>query len=146
MTFDGIEADDIPGWLDTEKYRCFRSSRPSVIENELLRVHQPEYNTTVTLDSVLTYTKYAQYWEKFGINGTEESKERYKNFAQFYKQPIQIDLTVPGTTGQNDPNENQTLTVKVKVDGYNKNGHTFTEIPDFTFTGKANEDPTAWTL
>lgn len=39
MTFDGIEADDIPGWLDTEKYRCFRSSRPSVIENELLRVH-----------------------------------------------------------------------------------------------------------
>ena len=85
MTFDGIEADDIPGWLDTEKYRCFRSSRPSVIENELLRVHQPEYNTTVTLDSVLTYTKYAQYWEKFGINGTEESKERYKDFAQFYK-------------------------------------------------------------
>ncbi len=144
MTFDGIEADDIPGWLDTEKYRCFRSSRPSVIENELLRVHQPEYNTTVTLDSVLTYTKYAQYWEKFGINGTEESKERYKNFAQFYKQPIQIDLTVPGTTGQNDPNENQTLTVKVKVDGYNKNGHTFTGISGFTFTGKANEDPTAW--
>lgn len=144
MTFDGIEADDIPGWLDTEKYRCFRSSRPSVIENELLRVHQPEYNTTVTLDSVLTYTKYAQYWEKFGINGTEETKERYKNFAQFYKQPIQIDLTVPGTTGQNDPNENQTLTVKVKVDGYNKNGHTFTGISDFTFTGKANEDPTAW--
>lgn len=144
MTFDGIEADDIPGWLDTEKYRCFRSSRPSVIENELLRVHQPEYNTTVTLDSVLTYTKYAQYWEKFGINGTEESKERYKNFAQFYKQPIQIDLTVLGTTGQNDPNENQTLTVKVKVDGYNKNGHTFTGISGFTFTGKANEDPTAW--
>lgn len=144
MTFDGIEADDIPGWLDTEKYRCFRSSRPSVIENELLRVHQPEYNTAVTLDSVLTYTKYAQYWEKFGLNGTEESKERYKDFAQFYKQPIQIDLTVPGTTGQNDPNENQTLTVKVKVDGYNKNGHTFRGISDFTFTGKANEDPTAW--
>lgn len=144
MTFDGIEADDIPGWLDTEKYRCFRSSRPSVIENELLRVHQPEYNTTVTLDSVLTYTKYAQYWEKFGINGTEETKERYKDFAQFYKQPIHIDLTVIGEKNAVDPNENQTLTVKVKVDGYNKNGHTFTGISDFTFTGKVNEDPTAW--
>lgn len=144
MTFDGIEADDIPGWLDTEKYRCFRSSRPSVIENELLRVHQPEYNTTVTLDSVLTYTKYAQYWEKFGINGTEETKERYKDFAQFYKQPIHIDLTVIGEKNAVDPNENQTITVKVKVDGYNKNGHTFTGISDFTFTGKANEDPTAW--
>lgn len=144
MTFDGIEADDIPGWLDTEKYRCFRSSRPSVIENELLRVHQPEYNTTVTLDSVLTYTKYAQYWEKFGINGTEETKERYKDFAQFYKQPIHIDLTVIGEKNAVDPDENQTLTVKVKVDGYNKNGHTFTGISGFTFTGKANEDPTAW--
>lgn len=144
MTFNGIEADDIPGWLDTEKYRCFRSSRPSVIENELLRVHQPEYNTTVTLDSVLTYTKYAQYWEKFGINGTEETKERYKDFAQFYKQPIHIDLTVIGEKNAVDPNENQTLTVKVKVDGYNKNGHTFQGISDFTFTGKANEDPTAW--
>lgn len=144
MTFDGIEADDIPGWLDTEKYRCFRSSRPSVIENELLRVHQPEYNTTVTLDSVLTYTKYAQYWEKFGINGTEETKEHYKDFAQFYKQPIHIDLTVIGKKNAVDPNENQTLTVKVKVDGYNKNGHTFTGISDFTFTGKVNEDPTAW--
>lgn len=144
MTFDGIEADDIPGWLDTEKYRCFRSSRPSVIENELLRVHQPEYNTTVTLDSVLTYTKYAQYWEKFGINGTEETKERYKDFAQFYKQPIHIDLTVIGEKNAADPNENQTLTVKVKVDGYDKNGHTFTGISGFTFTGKANEDPTAW--
>lgn len=144
MTFDGIEADDIPGWLDTEKYRCFRSSRPSVIENELLRVHPAEYNAKVTVNSVFSYSKYAQYWEKFGINGTEETKERYEDFAQFYKQPIHIDLTVPGTTEQNDPNENQTLTVKVKVDGYNKNGHTFTEIPDFTFTGKVNEDPTAW--
>lgn len=144
MTFDGIEADDIPGWYASEKYRTFYSSRPTVIEHELLRVHQPEYNTTVRLDSVLTYTKYAQYWEKFGINGTEETKERYKDFAQFYKQPIHIDLTVSGTTEQNDPNENQTLTVKVKVDGYNKNGHTFTGISDFTFTGKVNEDPTAW--
>lgn len=144
MTFDGIEADDIPGWLDTEKYRCFRSSRPSVVEHELLRVHRPEYNTTVTLDSVLTYTKYAQYWEKFGLNGTEETKERYKDFAQFYKQPIHIDLTVIGEKNAADPNENQTLTVKVKVDGYNKNGHTFRGISDFTFTGKANEDPTAW--
>lgn len=144
MTFDGIEADDIPGWLDTEKYRTFYSSRPTVIEHELLRVHPAEYNAKVTVNSVLSYSKYAQYWEKFGINGTEETKERYKDFAQFYKQPIHIDLTVPGTTGQNDPNENQTLTVKVKVDGYNKNGHTFTGISDFTFTGKANEDPTAW--
>lgn len=144
MDFSGIKADDIPGWLDTEKYRTFYSSRPTVIEHELLRVHRAEYNAKVTVNSVLSYSKYAQYWEKFGINGTEETKERYKDFAQFYKQPIHIDLTVPGTTGQNDPNENQTLTVKVKVDGYNKNGHTFRGISDFTFTGKANEDPTAW--
>lgn len=143
MTFDGIEADDIPGWLDTEKYRCFRSSRPSVIENELLRVHQPEYNTTVTLDSVLTYTKYAQYWEKFGLNGTEETKEKYKLFEQFYKQPVSVDLTVTGLTGKNDPNENAMITVTVQVDSYNENKHSFTGT-NYTFTGKASEDWTAW--
>lgn len=143
MTFDGIEADDIPGWLDTEKYRCFRSSRPSVIENELLRVHQPEYNTTVTLDSVLTYTKYAQYWEKFGLNGTEETKEKYKLFEQFYKQPVSVDLTVTGLTGEDDPNENAMITVTVQVDSYNENKHSFTGT-NYTFTGKASNDWTAW--
>lgn len=143
MTFDGIEADDIPGWLDTEKYRCFRSSRPSVIENELLRVHQPEYNTTVTLDSVLTYTKYAQYWEKFGLNGTEETKEKYKLFEQFYKQPVSVDLRVTGLTEKDDPNENAMITVTVQVDSYNENKHSFTGT-NYTFTGKASEDWTAW--
>lgn len=143
MTFDGIEADDIPGWLDTEKYRCFRSSRPSVIENELLRVHRPEYNTTVTLDSVLTYTKYAQYWEKFGLNGTEETKEKYKLFEQFYKQPVSVDLRVTGLTEKDDPNENAMITVTVQVDSYNENGHSFTGT-NYTFTGKASNDWTAW--
>lgn len=143
MTFDGIEADDIPGWLDTEKYRCFRSSRPSVIENELLRVHRPEYNTTVTLDSVLTYTKYAQYWEKFGLNGTEETKEKYKLFEQFYKQPVSVDLRVTGLTGEDDPNENAMITVTVQVDSYNENKHSFTGT-NYTFTGKASNDWTAW--
>ncbi|MCI6353358.1 MAG: bacterial Ig-like domain-containing protein [Firmicutes bacterium] len=143
MTFDGIEADDIPGWLDTEKYRCFRSSRPSVIENELLRVHRPEYNTTVTLDSVLTYTKYAQYWEKFGLNGTEETKEKYKLFEQFYKQPVSVDLTVTGLTGKDDPNENAMITVTVQVDSYKENKHRFTGT-NYTFTGKASNDWTAW--
>lgn len=144
MDFSGIKADDIPGWYASEKYRTFYSSRPTVIEHELLRVHPAEYNAKVTVNSVLSYSKYAQYWEKFGINGTEESKERYKDFAQFYKQPIHIDLTVIGEKNAADPNENQTRTVKVKVDGYDKNGHTFTGISGFTFTGKANEDPTAW--
>lgn len=143
MTFDGIEADDIPGWLDTEKYRCFRSSRPSVIENELLRVHRPEYNTTVTLDSVLTYTKYAQYWEKFGLNGTEETKAKYKLFEQFYKQPVSVDLRVTGLTGKDDPNENAMITVTVQVDDYSENGHSFTGT-NYTFTGKASNDWTAW--
>lgn len=143
MTFDGIEADDIPSWLDTEKYRCFRSSRPSVVEHELLRVHRPEYNTTVTLDSVLTYTKYAQYWEKFGLNGTEETKEKYKLFEQFYKQPVGVDLRVTGLTEKDDPNENAMITVTVQVDDYSENGHSFTGT-NYTFTGKASNDWTAW--
>ncbi len=143
MNFDGIEADDIDGWMASEKFRTFYSSRPSVIEHELLRVHQPEYNTKVELNSVLTYTKYAQYWEKFGLNGTEESKEEYKDFEQFYKQPISVELTVAGSTGRDDPNENTLITVTVQVDGYSENGLSFTGT-SYSFTGKASEDWTAW--
>ena len=143
MNFDGIEADDIDGWMASEKFRTFYSSRPSVIEHELLRVHQPEYNTKVELNSVLTYTKYAQYWEKFGLNGTEESKEEYKDFKQFYKQPVSVELTVAGSTGRDDPNENTLITVTVQVDGYSENGLSFTGT-SYRFTGKASEDWTAW--
>ena len=143
ITFDGIEADDIPGWYDAQIYRSFRSSRPSVVEHELLRVHQPEYNTTVKVDSVLTYTKFAQYWEKFGIGdgATAATQTRYARFEQFYKQPVSATFTVTGTTGKNDDNTG-TITATVKVQGYE--GSEFKAIDSYTYTAADDGDWTVW--
>ena len=143
ITFDGIEADDIPGWYDAQIYRSFRSSRPSVVEHELLRVHQPEYNTTVKVDSVLTYTKFAQYWEKFGIGdgATAATQARYARFEQFYKQPISATFTVKGTTGADNPNTG-TITATVKVQGYE--GSAFKAIDSYTYTAADDGDWTVW--
>lgn len=143
ITFDGIEADDIPGWYDAQIYRSFRSSRPSVVEHELLRVHQPEYNTTVKVDSVLTYTKFAQYWEKFGIGdgATAATQARYARFEQFYKQPISATFTVKGTMGTDNPNTG-TITATVKVLGYE--GSAFKAIDSYTYTAADDGDWTVW--
>lgn len=143
ITFDGIEADDIPGWYDAQIYRSFRSSRPSVVEHELLRVHQPEYNTTVKVDSVLTYAKFAQYWEKFGIGdgATAATQARYARFEQFYKQPISATFTVKGTTGADNPNTG-TITATVKVLGYE--GSAFKAIDSYTYTAADDGDWTVW--
>ena len=92
----GVKADDIPGWYAAQKYRCFRSSNSSVVAHETLLVTQPQYNTRVTIDSVLTYTEYAKYYEKF------RNDPAYAEFARFYQQPISTTVTVAGRDGE-DP-------------------------------------------
>ena len=107
----GVKADEIDGWYASEQYRCFRSSLPNVVAHENLLVTKPTYNTEVTIDSVLSYTEYAKYYEKFG------SDPEYAQFAQFYKQPISATVTVIGTTGTSAPAE-KPITVSVSVDGH----------------------------
>ena len=143
ISFAGIEADDIPGWYDTQQYRSFKSSRPSVIEHELLRVTQPEYDTQVTIESVLTYTKLAQYWEKFGLaeDSTEESRARYARFEQFYKQPVSATVTVLGEKGAL-PVEPEDISVSLSISG--KGWDDFQDCSGYTFTGSAGQDWTAW--
>ena len=92
----GVKADEIPGWYAAQKYRCFRSSNSSVVAHETLLVTQPQYNTRVTIDSVLTYTEYAKYYEKF------RNDPAYAEFARFYQQPISTTVTVAGRDGE-DP-------------------------------------------
>ena len=53
-----------------------------MVAHETLRVTQPKYNTRITVDSLLTYTQYAKYYEKFQGNAD------YEQFAQFYKQTL----------------------------------------------------------
>ena len=131
----GVKADDIPGWYDAQQYRCFRSSNNAVVAHETLLVTQPKYNTRITVDSVLTYTQYAKYYEKFQGNAD------YEQFAQFYKQPISTTVTVIGTEGIEDPNL-QPLTVTVNVEGSTFK-EDFTNLEGATYTCSTGDHRTA---
>ena len=131
----GVKADDIPGWYDAQQYRCFRSSNNAVVAHETLLVPQPKYNTRITVDSVLTYTQYAKYYEKFQGNAD------YEQFAQFYKQPISTTVTVIGTEGIEDPNL-QPLTVTVNVEGSTFK-EDFTDLEGATYTCSTGDHRTA---
>ena len=131
----GVKADEIPGWYDAQQYRCFRSSNSAVVAHETLRVTQPKYNTRITVDSLLTYTQYAKYYEKFQGNAD------YEQFAQFYKQPISTTVTVIGTEGIEDPNL-QPLTVTVNVEGSTFK-EDFTDLEGATYTCSTGDHRTA---
>ena len=132
----GVKADQIDGWYDSQMYRAFRSSQPDIVAHENLLVTKPQYNTEVTIDSVLSYTEYAKYWEKFKDN------EAYAQFAKFYKQPIFLTVKVAGSTGVDDPNAGTAVTADVKIIGY---GDDFlSTAKDYTYTGKVNANVTAW--
>ncbi len=141
----GVLAEDIPGWYDSQQYRAFRSSQPDIIRHENLLVTMPQYNTQVTIDSVLSYTEYAKYWEKFGIGdgATEATAEKYAQFEQFYKQPVSTTVTVPGTTGKDDPNAGKAVSAEVSIIGY---GDQFQSTATaYTYTAaKAGVNVTAW--
>ena len=130
----GVKADSIDGWELTEKYRAFRSSVPTVIASETLLRTQPEYNTPVKIDSVLTHAVYGKYYEKL-----KDTADGWK-FAQFYKQPISAVVTVTGTTGIADPNaEKITLTVQVEGSEFDQS---FTDLTG-SFTCDSNAYKTA---
>ncbi len=132
----GVKVDDIDGWYNSEQYRCFRSSVPSVVAHEKLSVTKPEYNTYVKIDSVLTYVEYGKYYEKFG------SDPAYAQFKQFYKQPVSTVVTVIGTTGIEDPSV-QDITVTVNVTG-SPFAPAFADLTAATYTCKSNAYRTAW--
>ena len=132
----GVKVDDIDGWYNSEQYRCFRSSVPSVVAHEKLSVTKPQYNTHVKIDSVLTYVEYGKYYEKFS------SDPAYAQFKQFYKQPVSTVVTVIGTTGLEDPSvEDITITVNVTGSTF---APAFADLTAATYTCKSNAYQTAW--
>lgn len=132
----GVKVDDIDGWYNSEQYRCFRSSVPSVVAHEKLSVTKPQYNTHVKIDSILTYVEYGKYYEKFS------SDPAYAQFKQFYKQPVSTVVTVIGTTGIEDPSvEDITITVNVTGSTF---APAFADLTAATYTCKSNAYQTAW--
>ncbi len=92
----GILVDDLPGsepgGPGYEQWRVFRSSRPNILEHEVLRLKQPEYNTNVKVDSCLTHKILGKYANKHPEN---------EDFKKLYKQPISATFTVIGEKGDN---------------------------------------------
>lgn len=131
----GVKADDIDGWYDAQQYRCFRSSNSAIVAHETLLLTQPQYNTKITIDSVLSYTEYAKYWEKF------RSDPAYAQFARFYKQPISVSVKVIGTEGIDDPDiQPITVTVNVEGGGFSR---TFADLTGGTYTCSSSDGRTA---
>ena len=137
-TFAGVEVAELPGYDDmsTQPWRLFRSSRTGIITCENLLVTQPEYDTQVKIDSVLTHYNMAKYWTKF------QNDPAYAQFEQFYKRPVSATVTVKGTKGEVNPNPVQNITVTVSVDG--GGFENFRNASDYTFEKPGDMDWTAW--
>ena len=139
LTFGGAEVDDLPGYdpMHSQPWRQLRSSKPSVVACETLQFEKPEYNTEVTLDSVLTHSALGKYWAKFSAN------PKYKDFEQFYKRPISVTITLSGKTGTDDPDpQPTTMSVTVSVDGKGSKG--FKNISSYRVDGLNPDTATAW--
>ena len=140
ITFGGIDVDELDGWYLTEKFREFKSSKPGVVSHELLKVTQPEYNTKVKIQSVLTHSEFGKYWNKFS-NTSKASK--YAEFKQFYMQPVSIEITVTGAKGIDNP-EPEVSSIKANVTVSGKNAKGFKDLSSITVYDLDADNATAW--
>lgn len=106
-----IHADDLPGYdsMAGTKWRTYRSSDTSVIADETLHVTQPEADTLVTVESSLTYEKYAALAQAHPDNAKLQS---------LVNQPVKATYRVVGTTDHSDPQ----ISVNFKLVGVSVDG------------------------
>lgn len=107
-----IHADDLPGYdsMAGTNWRTYRSSDTSVIADETLRVTQPEADTLVTVESSLTYEKYAALAKAHPDNAKLQS---------LVNQPVKATFRVVGTTDHTDPK----ISVNFKLVGVDTDGN-----------------------
>ena len=106
-----IHADDLPGYdsMAGTSWRTYRSSDTSVIADETLRVTQPAADTLVTVESSLTYEKYAALAKAHPDNAKLQS---------LVNQPVKATYRVVGTTDNSDPQ----ISVNFKLVGVSADG------------------------
>lgn len=106
-----IHADDLPGYdsMAGTKWRTYRSSDTSVIADETLHVTQPEADALVTVESSLTYEKYAALAQAHPDNAKLQS---------LVNQPVKATYRVVGTTDHSDPQ----ISVNFKLVGVGADG------------------------
>lgn len=106
-----IHADDLPGYdsMAGTKWRTYRSSDTSIIADETLHVTQPEADTLVTVESSLTYEKYAALAQAHPDNAKLQS---------LVNQSVKATYRVVGTTDHSDPQ----ISVNFKLVGVSADG------------------------
>ena len=106
-----IHADDLPGYdsMAGTSWRTYRSSDTSVIADETLRVTQPAADTLVTVESSLTYEKYAALAKAHPDNAKLQS---------LVNQSVKATYRVVGTTDHSDPQ----ISVNFKLVGVSADG------------------------
>lgn len=92
----GLHTADLPGYdsMAGTNWRTFKSDNSSVVADETLRVTQPVADTLVTVQSSLTYEKYAVLAEAHPENAKLQS---------LVNQPVSATYRIVGTTDHSDP-------------------------------------------
>ena len=142
-TNQNVEVDDLYDTSDINQtgipYRTFRSSNNAVIAHESLLVTKPEYDSKITIDSLLTHSVYGKYYEKFKDNAA------YAGFAKFYKQPVSVTVTVKGEKGApNPPAPAPSVHVTVSIDGSLATQHSFANTTSASYETMSDAGKTAW--
>lgn len=139
-TYQNVEVDDLYDTSDINQtgipYRTFRSSNNAVITHESLLVTKPEYDSQITIDSLLTHSVYGKYYEKFKDNAA------YAGFAKFYKQPVSVTVTVKGEKGA--PAPATPVKVTVSIDGSLATQHSFANTTSASYATMSDAGKTAW--
>lgn len=103
----GIIPTELDGWYNSEQWRLFKSSNPTVVAHETLRVTQPQYDTVVRIDASLTSERFASYASRFPAN---------PYITKLIDQPVSTTVKVLGINGPN-PNPKDSVSVTNKVIG-----------------------------
>ena len=137
-----VEVDDLIDTSDIDQtgipYNKFRSSNNAVITHQNLLVTKPEYDSQITIDSLLTHSVYGKYYEKFKDNAA------YAGFAKFYKQPVSETVTVKGEKGApNPPAPAASVHVTVSIDGSLATQHSFVNTTSASYATMSDAGKTA---
>ena len=98
-----LEADDEMGVVPGH---WFKSSDAGVVAHDTLRVTQPEYDTQVTVTSMLASERFARYAERYADDATWGPA-----FTRLAGQEVRATFTVAGTRGPEDPDVEATVAI-----------------------------------
>lgn len=89
-----------PEEIVPDNKRYWISSNTDIIDDQALRVAQPEYNKNVTVGAVITHEVFEKYADRYAEDAVYGEK-----FAKLKNQTVTCELTVIGTKGEEPTSE-----------------------------------------